>query len=160
MKFEKTFFKISVKETLILSVFFFSILNGLIFLITLLQGNPRFLLYDAAWIIQIIFPLLYVIIQTSINRNGVLKVTGYNDSTMLRQKLETLILKKGYFVENASEREVSYAKKTKWDRFLNYFFRENIRVQMSKSEVMIFSKRNLLLYFSMKLQSTGSRAQF
>lgn len=153
MKFEKSFFKISVKETLILSVLFFLILNGLIFLITVLQGNPRFLLYDTAWIIQIIFPFLYVIMQTSINRNGVLKVTGFGDATMLVQKLETLILKKGYIIENASEREVLYAKKTKLDRFLNYFFRENIRVQMNKSEVMIFSKRNLLLYLSLKLRA-------
>jgi len=153
MKFEKTLFKVSVKETLILSVFFFLILNGLIFLITVLQGNPRFLFYDTAWIIQIIFPFFYTIIQTSINRNGVLKVTGYYDSTVLMQQIETLILKKGYIVENASDRDVFYAKKTKWNRFLNYFFRENIRVQMNKSEVMIFSKRNLLLYLSMKIRA-------
>jgi hypothetical protein len=148
MKFEKTLFKVSVKETLMLSVFFFLILNGFIFIITVLQGDPRFLFYDTAWIIQIIFPFFYTIIQTSINRNGVLKVTGYYDSTVLMQQIETLILKKGYIAENASDREVSYAKKTKWNRFFNYFFRENIRVQIKKSEVLIFSKRNLLLYLS------------
>ena len=97
MKLEKTLFKISIKETLILSIFFFFLLNGFVFLISLLTGKPRFLFYDTAWILQIIFPFVYSIIQTSINRNGVLKITEYDDITNLVQHIEPLFFKKGIY---------------------------------------------------------------
>ena len=152
MKFEKTLFKVSVKETIIFSIFLFVLLNGIIFLFSLVIGKPGFLLYDTAWILQIVFPFVYSIMQTSINRNGVLKITDHDDSATLMQKIEPLILKKGYIAENSEEKDITYVKKTKWGRFFNYFFRENIRVQINENEVLIFSKRNLLLPVLMRLK--------
>jgi hypothetical protein len=157
MKLEKTLFKISIKETLILSIFFFFLLNGFVFLISLITGKPRFLLYDTAWILQIIFPFVYSTIQTSINRNGVLKITEYDDITNLVQHIESLFLKQGYIVEKSNNNNVSFAKKTKWGRFFNNFFRENINIQIRKGELLIFSKRNLLLYIIMKLKQMTRR---
>ncbi len=77
MNFEKVLFKMSVTDTIILFLFFFLTLNGFIFLMSLVQGNPRFLFYDTAWIIQVVFPFGYVFLLNSINRNGVLKITDF-----------------------------------------------------------------------------------
>ncbi|MFP4366513.1 MAG: hypothetical protein ACLFQA_05415 [Bacteroidales bacterium] len=96
MKLEKVLFKMSFTETLILSLFFFGIFNGFILLFMVLTGRTGFLLYDNAWIIQVFFPFMYSIIQTSINRNGILKISGYNDLLSLVKKIENLVFKKGY----------------------------------------------------------------
>jgi hypothetical protein len=152
MKFEKTLFKMSFIETIKLSVLLLFVLNGFIFLISYFQGNPRFIFYDSAWITQIFFPIVYSIILTSINRNGVLRVADYDDLTTLMQQIEHLTLKRGYIVENTNHNNILYTKKTKLGRFFNYFFRENINVQTINNEVLIFSKRNMLLHILMKLK--------
>jgi hypothetical protein len=162
MKSEKVLFKMSVTETLLLLVFFLTIFNGFVFVLSLLIGRPGFLLYDSAWIPQIFFPVLYSIIQTSINRNGVLKISDYNDLPSLLQKIESLVLKKGYISADppvidltsidSNSLGLAYIRKTKWGRFFNYFFREDINLQIKKDEVLIFTKRNLILSFLMELK--------
>lgn len=87
IQFEKVLFKMSFTETLILSMFFFAILNGVILLFSFLTGRTGFLLYDNAWIIQVFFSFMYSIIQTSINRNGILKISDYNDLLSLVKKM-------------------------------------------------------------------------
>jgi hypothetical protein len=140
MKFEKTLFKMSFIETIKLSVLLLFVLNGFIFLISYFQGNPRFIFYDSAWITQIFFPIVYSIILTSINRNGVLRVADYDDLTTLMQQIEHLTLKRGYIVENTNHNNILYTKKTKLGRFFNYFFRENINVQTINNEVLNYEQ--------------------
>lgn len=43
-------------------------------------------------------------------------------------------------------------KKTKWARFFNYFFRENIRMKITEEEIVIFAKKNLLDSIEMKIK--------
>jgi hypothetical protein len=162
MKFEKVLFSMSFSETLILSMFFLAVFNGFVFLLSLMIGRPGFLLYESAWIPQIIFPVLYSIIQTSINRNGLLKITEYTDLSSLVQKIESLILKKGYIPEDVNKSDLTIAdsnttklafvKNTKWSRFFNLFFREDFNLQINKDEVLIFTKRNLILSLLMGLK--------
>ena len=152
MKLKRTLFKISISETIILSIFMFAVLNGVIFLFSLATGNPRFLLYDTAWITQIVFPILFSILLTSINRNGVLKVTNYKDLTILKKQIESLILGKGYIAIESKTADIKYVKRTKWGKFLNYFFRENINVQFSENETSILAKKYILEWIEMKLK--------
>ena len=144
MKLEKTLFKISISETIILSLFLFVVLNGVIFLFSVVIGKPSYSITDSGWISQIVFPFVYSIIQTSINRNGVLKLTEFGDLATLTKQIESLLLKKGYIVINSNTNDIKYIKRTKWSRFFNHFFRENINIKATENEVSIFSKRNLL----------------
>ncbi len=152
MKLEKTLFKISISETIILSVFLLVVLNGVIFLFSVVIGKPSFSIMDSGWITQIVFPFVYSIIQTSINRNGVLKLTEFADSETLTRQIESLILKKGYVVIDSNTDNIKYDKRTKWSRFFNYFFKENINVRISESGVSIYAKKHLLDSIEMKLK--------
>ena len=152
MKLERTFLRVSISETIILSMFLLVVFNFVIFLFSVVIGKPKLLIYDSAWISQIGFPILYSIMQTSINRNGVLKVTDYNDLAKLTKQIESLILGKGYIAVDSKIENIKYIKKTKWGRFFNHFFRENINVWVTENEVLIFAKRNILSPIVMTLK--------
>ena len=152
MKLERTLFKISISEIILLSIFMIVGLNGVIFLISLLTGKTRFMFYDTAWILQIVFPFVFAIIQTSINRNGVLKLTEYRDIETLTRQIESFFLKKGYIAIDSKIENVKYVKKTKFGRFLNHIFREDIKVKVAENGVEIFAKKNLLDLLRMKLK--------
>ena len=152
MKLERTLFKISISETIILSIFMLTVLNGVIFLFSFVTGNPRFLLYDTAWIFQIVFPIVYAVFQSLINRNGVLKLTYYQDLIKLTKQIESLLFNKGYIVIDSKTVYIKYVKKTKLGKFLNQFFKENINVQVTENGVSIFAKKNVLDSIFMKLK--------
>jgi hypothetical protein len=151
MKIEKTFYKISLQETFLLLGLMLILFNGLIFTYTLITGNPRLLIYDSSWILQFVFPILYSISMTSINRNGVLKITSFNNATALIEKIE-LLVRKRYIRLDSETGNFEYMKKTKWARFFNYFFRENIRMKITEEEIVIFAKKNLLDSIEMKIK--------
>ena len=151
MKIEKTFYRIELKETILLLGLMLILFNGLIFTYTLITGNPRLLIYDSSWVLQFGFPILYSIITTSINRNGVLKITSFNNATALIEKIE-LLVRKRYIRLDSETGNFEYMKKTKWARFFNYFFRENIRMKITEEEIVIFAKKNLLDSIEMKIK--------
>ena len=144
MKLERTLFKISISETIILSVFMLTILNGVIFLFLLATGKPGFLLFKTAWILQIVFPIIYAISQSSVNRNGVLRLTDFYDLMKLTKQIESHIINKGYIVIDSKTEYLKYVRKTKMSRFLNHFFREDINIQVTDNKVSIFTKKNIL----------------
>ena len=144
MKTERTASKISILDTIYLSVFMIVVFNGVIFLFFVIIGEPGFFIMDYMWISQFVFPVLYSIIQTSINRNGVLKVTAFDDQEALIKMIESQLISKSYIAIDSTTENIKYIKKTKWGRFLNYFFREDIRVKVAENEVLVFAKRNHL----------------
>jgi hypothetical protein len=151
MKFKKILFRNSLLETFLYFGLLFILINGTIFLFTLIRGNPRFLIYDSSWIIQIAFPFIFSIIQTSVNRNGILKLTVFNDSKTLTEKIDSLV--NNSYIRIVSESgDLNYVKKTKWARFFNYFFRENIKIRVTNNEIMIFAKKNILDSIEMNIK--------
>ena len=151
MKIEKTFYRISFKETFLLLGLLLILFNGLIFTYTLITGNPRILIYDSSWILQFLFPILYSIIMTSIHRNGVLKITSFNNATALIDKIELLVSKR-YIRLDSETGNIKYMKKTKWARFFNYFFRESIKMKITEEEIVILAKKNLLDLIEMRIK--------
>ena len=149
MKTEKTLFQISLLETFLYFALLLIVLNVPIFIFTLISGAPRLLIYDTSWITQFLFPIGVSIIWTSINRNGFLKLTMFNDSKPLIEKIESLVLKKGY-VKIGSETDTY--EFVSWGRFFNYFFRENVRIEITNDEILIYSKKNVLDSIEMKLK--------
>ncbi|MDY0201672.1 MAG: hypothetical protein RBR40_11870 [Tenuifilaceae bacterium] len=152
MKTDRVLFKLLPLETFSYFVLMVILLNIPLILITLIIGTPRILIYDSSWILQFAFPLLYSIIWTSINRNGVLKLTLFNDSKTLEEKLESFLLKRGY-VRNGTETEnIQFVRKSKLGKFFNYIFRENIRMKITDTEILIYSKKHLLVPIEMKFK--------
>lgn len=143
MNIEKRLLKISFIETFLYFGLMFILLNGSILLFTLIKGNPRLLIYNDSWVIQFLFPLIYSLIWTSLNRNGILNLTGFNNPNTLFEKIESSINKRYKRIDSKTG-DFEYVKRTKWARFFNYFFRENIRVRQVKDGFMIFAKKNLL----------------
>lgn len=151
MKFETTSFKISITDAFMQMIFTFIIINGLILLMTLINGNPRFFLYDTSWILQLIYPILYAIFHSSINRNAVLKITDIDDVTELKGRIDTLLLYKGYLSVDSKTEDLIYDKKTSLGRLINCFMREKIIVQATENQVSVFSKKNRLDFIRSKL---------
>lgn len=152
MKLERNFFKISISETIIFSIFVLVVLNGVVFLFLVVIGKSGFFKSDSVWMSQIVFTFLYSIILASINRNGVLKVTAFDDLVTLTKQIESLLFKKGYIAIDSKAETVKYVKRTKWGRFFNYFFRENVDVRISENGVSIFARKHLLDSIGMRLK--------
>jgi len=152
MQFEKKLFKLSLVEPFLYFILMFILINFTFFIFSLIEGNPRFFAYDSSYIIQILMPVLYVVIMTSINRNGVLKIIDFQDSTIINSKLEIYLNKRGYLGIDTGDGTINYIRKTKWGRMLNFFVRENIKIQISENEITIYAKRNLLDSILMKLK--------
>jgi hypothetical protein len=152
MKTEKTFCKVSIQEMFLLMGLMLILFNGLIFTFTFITGSPRLLVYDTSWIIQFGFPILFSIIWTSINRNGFLRISEFNDSTLLTAKIES-IMTKSYNRFDSETGNIEYLKKTKLARFFNYFFRENIKIEKTKEEIVIFAKKNILDTIELKIKN-------
>ena len=152
MKLVRKLFKISISETIIFLVFMLVAISGITILFSLIMGNPILSIDESQWIILIGFPFVYAIIQTSINRNGVLQVTGYKDLTTLIKQIESLILKKGFIATESNKGDIKYSKKSKWGRFFNYFLREDIIIRTKEDKTLIFAKRNILVPIEIKLK--------
>ena len=151
MKFEKTLFKVSYRE-----MFFFLVItliaNGAIFIFTWIKGNPRLLLNDGSWGVQFVFPTIYSILLTAVNRRGILKVSMFDDSKALKEKIESVVLKKGYTSTYSNTQYSKFIRKSKLGRFFNTFFNENIEIKVTEDEASIFARKNMLDSVKMKLK--------
>lgn len=154
MKIEKSLFKISISETIIFLLFCLVSLNAIIAVTSVLIGKPGFVLSETGWISQLVFPAVYAIMYTSINRNGVLHLTEFDDAGTVTRQIESILLKKGYSAVGANPEDINYTKSTAIGRFFNYFFREDINVKVTRNTVFIFGKRNLLTSIEWNLKNS------
>lgn len=153
MQFEKKLFKISLLETFLYFSLMFILLNGFFYIVSLIEGKPRFLSFESSWVTQVFFPVFYAIIQTAINRNGTLKIDGFQDFIILLKEIDTYLKGIGYINNNNTENQiVTYVRKTKWGRMWNFFLRDNISIQVSDNELTVFAKKNRIDSLLMKLK--------
>ena len=152
MKFERTLFKISIKETLLLAIFYIVVLIFFVLVISMIVGRPFITFVQKSWILLVVYPLLLPILQTSIDRNGVLKFDGLNDLPEALKKIDLLLKKKGYTVVNQNIGEFSYAKKAKFDQFFNFILKNDVQVTNVENEVKVFGKRQILMAIEYKLK--------
>ena len=152
MKFERTLIKISIKETLLLAVFYIVVLNFFVLVISMIAGRPFITFVQRSWILLVVYPLLLPILQTAIDRNGVLKVEGLKDLPEALKKIDLLLSKKGYTLVNQDSVEISYAKKSKFDQFFNFILKTDILVRSVENELQVFAKRNILMEIEFKLK--------
>ena len=152
MKFERILFKISIKETVLLAVFYIVVLNFFVLVISMIAGRPFITFVQKSWILLVVYPLLLPILQTSIDRNGVLKFDGLNDLPEVLTKIDLLLKKKGYTVVNQNTDEINYVKKAKFDQFFNFILKNDVQVTSVENEVKVFGKRQILMALEYKLK--------
>lgn len=151
MHIEKKLLKFSITDAIRHFALLFTLLNVPIFLFTVIQGAPRFFIYDTSWIIQVLFPVIYSLIWTSVNRNGILKLTEcYEPQPMLKQ-IDSSLKRKYKRIELATG-GYAYTKQTQWARCFNYFFRENVSIQPRSDGCRIFAKKHVLNSIEMKIK--------
>ncbi|MCY1719191.1 hypothetical protein OU798_02490 [Prolixibacteraceae bacterium Z1-6] len=144
MKIERQLFNISIPETFLYFILSFVLINCTLFIYTIFQGNPRFMLSDSSWIYQIVFPVMFTLVHKSNNRNGELKLKNISDIDIVKNKIDMLILKKGLIKIDKESGFENYGKKTKLGRFFNLFIRENIKVKFLDKEILIYGKKHML----------------
>ena len=152
MKFERTLFKISIKETLLLAILYIVVLNFFVLVISMISGRPFITFVQKSWILLVVYPLLLPILQTSIDRNGVLKFDGLNDLPEALKKIDLLLMRKGYTVVNQNTGEIIYVKKAKFDQFFNFILKNDVQVTSAGNEVKVFGKRQILMAIEYKLK--------
>lgn len=144
MQFEKKLYKMSLVETYLYFTLMFILFNGFFFIVSLFEGKPRFFAYEGSWILQIVFPVAYSLIQTAINRNGVLKITESEDSSLLAEKTAIYLAGRGYVGSKTGAQTSYYVKKSVLGKMFSVFFRENISVLVSDKELIIYAKKNII----------------
>lgn len=153
MNFEKTLFKISFLDTFKYFVLMLIFINVPILIFNLLKGDPKLLLYDTSWIIQFGYPIIFTTVQIIINRNGILKVTMFDDSKALTKRIESVVLKKGYTIDaDANTGDIKYIMNSKLNRLFNTILNQNIEIKITYNEVSIFARKNMLDSIKMKLK--------
>jgi hypothetical protein len=102
---------------------------------------------------QVLFPVIYSLIWTSGNRNGILKITECHDPQALIDQIGSSLKRKYKYKRVESEKGAyAYTKRTQWARCINYFFRENVSIQPEADGCRIFAKKNLLDSIEMKIK--------
>jgi hypothetical protein len=152
MKIERSLFQISISETVLLSLFYLIVINAFVLLIAVIAEKSYFTLIQRSWIMMVIYPLVLPILQTAVNRNGVLSVKGLNDLTEPLKKIDTLLVTKSYTIVDQINGEFHYAKKKKFDQFFNFILKDDVRLKTLENELQVFGKKNMLMSIEFKLK--------
>ncbi len=96
MKIEKHFTKISLLETCIDFFLLIILLNVASFTITVLEGEPRVLLFDLSWIFQFVLPFIYVVIHNIYHSESLLKVKSQNTPNVFLTEKPDIIIHEEY----------------------------------------------------------------
>ncbi len=157
MKVEKSLFRISLVALFQNFLMIAIPLNVILFVFTFLSGEPRSMIYDSSWIIQLALPLLISIVQVSTySRNGVLLLSEYNDSSTLMKKIESILLKKGYIKVDSKPESVKYIEARKRFIFINNLFNYEVIIKPTANTVEIYSKNVILIPIESKLKYDNS----
>lgn len=152
MKIEKINHNYSVIETILYFIPLFILINISIFIVNILMDKAVFLINDTSWIFQILFPVMFSVVQTAVNRNGEMKITEFENKADLLEKITALAKKRGFVAIAENETNMSFTKRKAFQRFLNFFFKENLLIKNSDNEITVLSKRNFLDLLEMKLK--------
>lgn len=145
MKIEKSYFKVSLAEMAGMIFFALLLVNGIVFLFALLIGASFTSVFQSTWFISIVYPVGHGVIQSMINKNGVMVLSQFDDLDSLREQLEHSAGRIGYKVIHKDDKTIKFDRKAKLGRVLNLLFREDFKVVLSDSKVEIYGKRNALI---------------
>jgi len=145
MKIEKRFFKVSVAEMMGMILFGLLLVNGIVFLFAVLTGASFISVFKNTWLISIFYPVGHGVIQSLINKNGIMIISQFDDLDSLKERLEYSAGRIGYKVTYRDNTNIKFDRKTKLGRIVNLLFREDFKLVLSGAKVEIYGKRNALI---------------
>ncbi len=144
MKIEKKINKISISELIKLMLFMFVLSYGLFFLLLILTGKTIYHIKYTTGGFLIINAIISAVIQTSINRNSILKLTDFDNPTNTIKNLESIILKSGYSSVKLSIEDYKYDKKTRLGRLFGLIVDEKIELKIINNEIFAYMKSRMI----------------
>lgn len=152
MKTNMYLFRFSIVDFLLLLLFNTIVFIGLIGGINLLLGESFFSGPSISWIVILPFVILYPLLRSIGNRNGILIIEDEQAYLYKSDSIHKFLIKKGYVVTRQNKTEIIYDKENRLSRFLNFILREYIQINYNNNEIRIHAKRNLLNEFVCKIE--------
>ena len=144
MKTNMFLFRVSILDFLLLMLFNIIVFVGLIFGLNRMMDQFSLSGTSSSWIVILPFIIIYPLLRSFGNRNGVLIIKDEQAYLFKSDYINKYLIKKGYVVAQQNNAEIMYDKKNRLSRFLNFIFREYIRMKYENNEVLIYAKRNQL----------------
>ena len=152
MKTNMSLFRFSIVDFLLLLLFNTIVFVGLIGGINFLLGQSFFSGPSSSWIVILPFVILYPLLRSIWNRNGILIIEDEQTYLYKSNSIHKFLIQKGYVITRQNETEIIYDKGNRLSRFLNIIFREYIQINYINNEIRIHAKRNLLNEFVCKIE--------
>lgn len=152
MKTNMSLFRFSIVDFLLLLLFNTIVFVGLIGGINFLLGQSFFSGPSSSWIVILPFVILYPLLRSIWNRNGILIIEDEQTYLYKSDSIHKFLIQKGYIITRQNETEIMYDKENRLSRFLNIIFREYIQINYNNNEIRIHAKRNLLNEFVCKIE--------
>lgn len=152
MKVDRELFNVSIRDIFWYFFFQFVLINSFAFGYSVIKGTPRFLLYDAAILIQVIFPIVNAVLYGMINRNGMLRISGYTDIDLIKDKIESVMMMKRLVKKEISNGHFMYSKYPNKSMIYRFFFNEELEIKYADDSIDIFGKRNSFRTLEIKLR--------
>lgn len=152
MKVEKKLLKVSVRDAIIMTLFTLVLVNGLGYLISLVLGISFLTLFSNTWILFIGYPVAHGIIQSRINRKGVLIISDFDDFSSILQEIEYIAGRINYKLTKEDNGNIRFNRKSKFGRFLNLVFKEDFTMTKHDNYTKIYGKRSTLMRIEKRLK--------
>jgi len=121
-------------------------------LMWLIIFRGRFSSFKEAAAVWGLYPILMTWIQTSINRNGDMTISGIENNDTLVKSIEAGAIKLEFLTVERTDTTINFDKRTKWKRFFNIFLRENLKLTIENDRVLVYGKKNILPRFEFKIK--------
>lgn len=144
--------RISVRDTVVMTLFTLVLVNGLAYLISLVLGISFLTLFSNAWILFIGYPIAHGIIQSRINRKGVLTIRDFDDFDSILLEIEYIAGRINYKLTKEAGGKIRFNRKSKFGRFLNRIFKEDFTMTSKDNSIKVYGKRNTLRRIEKRLK--------
>ena len=152
MKTEKKLYKVSFFEMIKFTFFIILLVNGVTYLFTLLIGASYMSIFNSTWPILLGYPLAHGVIQSLINRNGVLIINEFEDPELLEKQITYIAGRISYKITDKDNSDIIFRRRTKIGRIQDLLFKEDFKTIFSDNGAEIYGKRNTLLRIEKRLK--------
>lgn len=157
MRIEKKLLKISIKKIFRYFLIQFVFINLFAFIYSIATGYPRFILYDAAILFQIVFPILNAVIFGLVNRNGILQITEYIELNELKTMIENIMQNDGFIKTKISIGHDKFEKGLINSKIFNSVFQQKLDIKYFEDKIVVLGNRNSFRTLEMKLKFENNK---
>jgi hypothetical protein len=152
MRIEKKLFGTSFSEMILLTLFILVLVNVLAVIASFITGIPYLQILSIGWFLLVVYPIGHGVIQSIMDKNGMLKISEFEDFNILKKELKTISRRINYQQTESDDRVLKFNRRTKLGRMFNVIFREDFTVVRSNGTIEIYGKQNALKRIERRFQ--------